>query len=131
MELVATLGSIDTTNAKNLADKKETVRRWLGMSVIEGEISTRIDVRWYMSRSADGAGPLHCSIWVWGIHRRFAGYGIANGYGYDKYSASLASAIKSAGIKLDKSIDGVGESAVRAAMVAIGEALGMTITVIE
>ncbi len=51
------------------------------------------------------------------------GTGKAGGYGYHKPSAALAEAIRDAGISLDQSISGVGDSAMREACEAIARAV--------
>lgn len=68
---------------------------------------------------------IYASIWVYdkasGTHT--AGHGKAGGYGYHKPSAAVGAAIAAAGIKLDKDIDGRGDSAIEEAVVAIGRAV--------
>ena len=61
----------------------------------------------------------YCSLWVSGGR----GQGSAGGYGYHKPSAALADAIQDAGIVLDRSISGVGDSAMTEACEAIARAL--------
>lgn len=80
-----------------------------------------------MGRSSS-ASVVTCSLWVHGKQNgqyfETSGQGKAGGYGYHKDSAALADAIDSAGIKLDRSISGVGSEAMREALLAIGTALG-------
>lgn len=52
------------------------------------------------------------------------GSGTAGGYGYDKASAAAGEAIRNAGFTLEKSISGVGESAIREALLAVAKAAG-------
>ena len=69
-----TLPSKPTNNAKNYGDKKETAK-----TVTIWDISTRREVvaaRWYMSRSADGASPVYCSVWF----GSFSGSAVASGF---------------------------------------------------
>ncbi len=83
-------------------------------------------MRWYMARHGDGASPVYCSIWANSRLVYTAGNGTARGYGYCKKSASMHDAIESAGFKLSSPIDGVGDSAIRAAGFAIVKTLGFT-----
>lgn len=60
----------------------------------------------------------YACIWIKG--KKYArGTGKAGGYGYHKASAALASAISDAGITLSESINGVGDSAMDRACMAI------------
>jgi hypothetical protein len=52
------------------------------------------------------------------------GSGSAGGYGYHRPSAAAQEAIENAGFTLANRIDGVGESAMREAVLAIAAALG-------
>jgi len=93
----AILPTVSYSNALNMGDKKETIQQIL---VIDKKTErTIVDARFYMARSADGASPVYCSMWVHGsIHT--SGRGTAGGWGYHKQSVALASAIRSAGIEL-------------------------------
>lgn len=104
-----------TYNGKNLSYTKELARAW---SYIVGKKEVLV-VRWYMGRSRT-ASRVYCTIWG----SRFSGTGHAGGYGYDKFSAAFQKACQDAGITLDKSIAGVGDEAVRQALLAIGESVG-------
>lgn len=108
------------------ADNKEQTHALAVVAVKSGKFAQPVTVRWWMSRTADGASPVYCSIWTDGG----AGHGRARGYGYDKRSAALAAALDSAGITLSKSIAGVGDSATREAVGAIARALGYRKTTI-
>ena len=101
-----------------------------GIKVID--INTRqdiVDCRLYMSRSS-AASTIYCNIWI-----RRAPYGAASGkaggYGYDKKSAAVGSALDNLGVKLyhddgikPVSINGVGDTAIREALLAVAVALG-------
>jgi hypothetical protein len=87
-----------------------------------------VTARWYHP-GRDGASNCYCCVWV----RRFdrpagvydlngCGGGKAGGYGYHKPSAALAAALAAAGVKLSDPIDGLGESAEDAALLAIARA---------
>lgn len=71
-------------------------------------------------------GANYCSVWVNDGKRGrwYAGHGQASGFGYHRSSAAMAAALDSAGIKLSSPIDGVGEGAMRDALMAIGRACG-------
>ena len=107
-------------NGRSLTPKMEIVA---GKSLValtpEGETREIVSVRWYMGRSRT-ASVVHCTIWT----PENSGSGRAGGYGYDKESAAFAEACENAGITLSRDIAGVGESAIREAILAIGRALG-------
>jgi hypothetical protein len=111
-------------NGKNLGDKKETISsKVLIAHTPENGFTELATCRWYMSRSADGASPIYCTLWVYG-DKGTAGHGRATGYGYHKQSAAFQSACDNAGITLSSPVDGRGDSMVDEALIAIGEYLG-------
>jgi hypothetical protein len=65
----------------------------------------------------------YACLWVNGRSAWSSGSGFAGGGGYHKASAALQAAISNAGIHLDRSIDGVGQSAMEEAVRAIAEAV--------
>ena len=111
-------------NARNLRGKKETVKQMILIAHEGGEFFEPVAVRWYMSRSGDGASPVYCSLWVHCSPYHVSGHGHAGGYGYDKKSAAFQAACDSAGIELSQQVDGRGDGAVREALFAVGLALG-------
>lgn len=123
-------------NAMNHGVKKETVAQFRAVSFRDGEFHEPAKLVLYTGRSR-GASVVYASLWVHGDNFHTSGAGRAGGYGYCKYSAAAGAAIRSAGIELTgdvygrakdedepASIDGVGESAIRAALLAISAALG-------
>jgi len=65
-----------------------------------GELREVITARCYMGRSAS-ASVVHAVLWVRCANGKWtSGSGYAGGYGYDRESAALAGAVKSAGIEL-------------------------------
>jgi hypothetical protein len=136
----AKFNSLNVQNGRNYGDKKETIESMVANVVNKGDIVQPVTVRWYMSRSGDGASPVYCSVWIHGKGASMAGHGSAGGYGYCKRSAAMAEALKSAGVELygdqygrDNSparnrqktcISGVGMMAVEEAIKAIVRALG-------
>jgi hypothetical protein len=68
----------------------------------------------------------YACIWTHGNapeHSR-NGSGMAGGYGYHKSSAAAGEAIRNAGFILSKDIGGVGDGAIREAVLAIAAAIG-------
>ena len=120
----AQLTKTDCMNARNLGDKKETVKQAVLIACKAGEFSEPVTVRWYMSRSGDGASPVYCALWVHCSPYYVSGRGKAGGYGYHKASAAFQEACDSAGIELSQPVDGRGNDMVREAILVIGEALG-------
>jgi hypothetical protein len=112
-------------NAKNLGGNKETVDRYLSIAKLktapDGNFMTVIDARFYMGRSSS-ASVVYCSVWINCYGYTTSGHGSAGGYGYDKISAALGEALESAGVVLNRSINGSGQT--REALEAITEALG-------
>lgn len=73
-------------------------------------------------------GANHASFWFFGDgvgQHHAAGHGSAHGYGYHRPSAAAQSAIYSAGFTLSEEVAGIGDSAIRRALVAIAEACGI------
>ena len=139
--LRAILPASGVSNAKNLADKKEIVGQYklIGLAMYTGVPKFReiVDLRLYMGRSSSSS-RVYASVWIQSNDFYTTGHGVAGGYGYCKRSAAADSALSSAGIQLfgtpygskepnfaeKASINGVGETAIREALLAIGEALG-------
>lgn len=124
----ATLPDERVENGKNLSEKKELIR---ALSLIcphpeTGNLREVICARFWMARSADGASPVYCSVWVRGLGNQeyFAGHGRARGCGYHKASAAMQFAFDNAGIRLSEPIDGRGDSEMERAMLAITKTLG-------
>ena len=120
----AQLTKTECQNARNMGGKKETIKTMVLITCKAGEFSEPVTVRWYASRSGDGASPVHCSLWIHCSPYYVSGRGKAGGYGYHKASAAFQEACDSAGIELSQSVDGRGDSMVRDAMYSIGAALG-------
>lgn len=146
--LRAVLSSVAVSNAKRY-DNKELVRSYTLVACNAGDWRELVDIRCWMGRSRS-ASTVYAAAWIFGDDARkihwCSGSGNAGGYGYDKCSAAIAGALRSAGVKLygkpshlaasqngvfdaDKEahIDGTGDSAVEAAIYAIGEAMGYTL----
>ena len=134
------------SNAKNYSQEKELVSRCLVIDKKTEKVI--IDCRCYMGRSSNSS-QVYAAIWVNsiislcddvdGFTTYTSGHGTAGGYGYHKESAAIDAAISSAGFTLfgnalgygDKpdfkricNIDGVGEPAIRSALLAIAYACG-------
>ena len=90
---------------------------------VNGYASAYIDARLYMGRSRN-AEYIYAIVWINGRDTYGHGIGSAGGYGYDKSSAAVGEAIDDAGIKLSARINGVGETAIREALLAVASALG-------
>lgn len=121
MPLTATIPETLATNGRNLSQEKELA--WATSVVVNGPdgLSEPVVARWYCARRGDGMRPLYCTLWIHHPRHYGSGRGKASGCGYDKRSASLDSAIRSAGITLSRSISGTGET--EPALLAIAEAL--------
>ena len=134
------------SNAKNYSQEKELVSRYL---VIDKKTERVIvDCRCYMGRSSNSS-QVYASVWInsnkplcedeEGFTTYTSGRGSASGYGYHKESAAIGEAISSSGFTLsgnasgyvDKpdfkrtcNIAGIGDSAIKSALLAIAYACG-------
>lgn len=88
----------------------------------KGQIFVLATVDIYMGKS-NSASVMHCYFRLNDTRQNRYGYGSAGGYGYCKRSSSMSHALEWAGIKLEKSINGVGESAMQEALEAIAKKL--------
>lgn len=131
---------------------KEHVNSWSVVVVHKGTPKRVVLVNCWMGRSSS-ASVVYAGLWVYDRKFETSGHGSAGGGGYDKESAAVQGAIASAGIELygavhvndegkvlchvgnrrewlpedvtqRTSIDGVGESAIKAALLAIARAAG-------
>lgn len=96
--------------------KEKHFNRQLTLVTYDGEIKELVQARFYVT-----PGRHYCCIWV---NDNRAGGGFAGGYGYHRPSAALQCALDNAGIVLSEAIDGRGDGAMEAAIMAIGVALG-------
>lgn len=127
------------SNALNMSREKETISTHKVIGKFPGgKLQVICEARMYMGRS-NTASTVYCSLWVHG-KKSTSGRGQASGYGYHKESAALQTAINSAGISLfgatfsntDQKINlkraanigGVGDDAMRTALIAIARAAG-------
>ena len=128
----------EKSNAKNLANEKETISQYIIVDKkTEKEV---INCRVYMGRSSSSS-QVYASIWISNNGLYTSGYGTAGGYGYHKESAAIDYAISSAGFELFGNvyvrsnekpdfkkqchIGGVGESAIDSALLAIAYSIGV------
>lgn len=113
-------------NGRNYADDKETVLSLTAVAIAsDGKIKQPVKIRCYKGRSSS-ANCVYCSVWVGYYNFHTSGHGSAGGYGYCKKSAAMSDALESAGILLNYSINGRGESAMERAMIDICRELGFT-----
>jgi hypothetical protein len=74
----------------------------------------------------------YACFWLFGREKGcICGGSFAGGYGYHRKSAAAERAFRVAGITLDQSISGVGDAAIREALLSIGHACGIDPIVIE
>lgn len=114
------------------ARDKELIR---GIKIIDTiTLQWAADCRLYMSRSGDGASPVYCNLWIHGGGIHGVASGKAGGYGYDKRSSAVSSALDNLGVKLYQddgikpaNIAGVGDDAIRTALMAVAVALGYSV----
>ena len=143
--IAADFGGENQNNAKNLHGEKILADRYRLVAVADGERVqgeplielAHLDVYEGKSRHAS---TVYASVWVvaWNLVKACdewrSGRGSAGGYGYCKASAAAAEALAAAGVRLTSTdaggrerpadIGGAGESAIFAALFAVGTALG-------
>lgn len=103
-------------------NKEQVTKKNLVVNTKDG-LKNPITIRCFMGRS-NQASVVYACVWIHGKEISCSGKGSAGGWGYHKESAAVHDAINNAGISLGKSIHGVGDSAVEAAMYAIARKLG-------
>ncbi len=134
MKIIATLPTSPQSNGRMLDRDKEQTKMFkviaykAGAGRYSSDSASRnfcepVTVRCWMGRSSS-ASVVYAAAWINEGANYSSGSGKAGGYGYCKHSAAIAAALRSAGVKLNKDISGVGESAVRDALAAIARALG-------
>jgi hypothetical protein len=122
---------IPARHGRNLGTEKETVQTLTLVCAGKGSdgalvLSTPIVARWYMARRGDGTSPVYCSVWINdGAGIDASGHGRARGYGYHKMSAALDAALASAGVHLARDFCGAGSQAMREALHAVADHLGL------
>ena len=135
----ADLGGHNLDNARNLCGDKILADRYRLVAVADGErvqgapLAELAQVDIYEGRSRN-ASTVYASAWIRGARDCPSGSGSAGGYGYHKASAAAAEALRAAGVRLISTdaegrerpadIGGAGESAIIAALFAVGVALG-------
>jgi hypothetical protein len=112
-------------NVTNLRETERDMMRkdnlWREIAVIDPATGAPlVTARLYIPHSV-----AYACIWISGRGNGTYGRGTgkAGGYGYHKPSAALSEAIDDAGISLDRSISGVGDTAMRDACEAIARAV--------
>ena len=109
--------SYDRLNQKFNSKHRKENRFWCEESVVgidkDGEIIQPVIARFYATQAR-----IYCCLWIHG-EPYTSGSGWAGGYGYHKASAALQEAITNAGFTLSEPIDGRGDTAIDAALLAI------------
>lgn len=83
-----------------------------------------VTLRIYYTPSRMYGSTAYACIWINGRNINLSGGGKAGGCGYHKASAAVSNALDDAGVTLNQSIHGVGDTAIRDALEAIAKALG-------
>jgi len=107
-----------------MPDNKEMIASYNVVAACKGGLTNVVTLRLYMGRSSQ-ASKVYACLWVHGrdgFHP--SGSGSAGGCGYCKQSFAAGNAIKSAGIELNKSVNGVGMPYVEDALKLIAKKAG-------
>lgn len=116
------------TSHRDRQYKNGLAHGYKAVALIDNALVDLVDLR----VSYTSSGTAYACVWMYqpknpavGILESgwSSGSGSAGGYGYDKGSAAADTAIRAAGVKLTEDINGRGASAIREAVLAIGEAL--------
>lgn len=83
-----------------------------------GRMPLRIEARFYGTGSQNT-----CCLWIHSAPLYTQGSGKAGGYGYHRPSAAFEAAANAAGFTFSEGVSGVGESAVREALLAMARTL--------
>jgi hypothetical protein len=137
--IAADFGGTNQDSARNLHGEKILADRYRLMAVADGErvqgepLAELAQLDIYTGRSRN-ASTVYASVWVKACDEWRSGRGSAGGYGYCKASAAAAEALQAAGVRLTSTdaegrerrsdIGGAGESAIFAALFAMGVAMG-------
>ena len=104
----------------SISHRREKAANFEEHVVIDGQTrSPAVTARIYWGRSR-----CYCCVWIHGRHYQ-QGSAYCGGAGYHKASTAVGLALSSAGVTLSESIDGVGDSAIREALIATAAALGV------
>lgn len=108
-------------NGHSIGSNRKEKHFYKQFTAINSELNAVIELCLYATQSTH-----YCCMW---IHDRkhnihVSGGGKAGGYGYHRASAAAENAINAAGISLSEHIEGRGDESIKAAMVAIMNALG-------
>lgn len=87
----------------NISYRKEN-DFWCSYKALDKDFNEIVDCRFYCTKG----GTVYCCIWVHGDNGWFSASAKAGGWGYDKKSAALATALDNAGVKLNASISCTG-----------------------
>lgn len=90
----------------------------LGFDSERATLSPKVTARIY-APLRPGSSTVTAIIWVFLPDRNVCGSGKTSGYGYHRPSAALGEAIDNAGIALSQDINGSGDAAMKAAVMAI------------
>jgi hypothetical protein len=137
--IAADFGGNNLNNARNLSGEKVLADRYRLLAVADGErvqgepLAEIAQLDIYTGKTPR-AERVYASVWIKGCADWRSGRGSAGGWGYCKASAAAAAAIKAAGVRLTSTdaegrerpadIGGAGETAILAALFAVGVALG-------
>lgn len=113
--------TLDTYAGRNYGNEKELCSTFNVMALHKGRMVEAVTCRVYMGRSRSSS-TVHATVWLHGKEYHGSGSGQAGGYGYNKESAAVDTALAMAGVKLSRSVHGTGET--REALEATARALG-------
>lgn len=108
----------DGINAKAHRKENNFQAEYLGIAVVDGAIKVAVNLRIYGTQAKN-----YCCLWYNNGDKWGSGSGSAGGYGYHRPSSAADSALLSAGVVLDESIDSRGDTAMREAVKLLVEQL--------
>lgn len=114
-------GDSRTYAGKNYGQEKETVSAYSVIAATKQGMREVVTCRVYMGRSRNSSS-VWATVWINGRSYYGSGSGQAGGYGYHKESAAVDTALAMAGVKLSRSVSGMGET--QTALEATARALG-------
>ncbi len=114
----ATINLQEKINAKAHRKENHFMYEYLGLAVVGNQIRTAVNLRIYGTDSRN-----YCCVWINNGQQWGAGSDYAGGYGYHRPSAAAHGALKNAGVQLSEPINGRGDTAIEAAVLAVLDAL--------
>jgi len=116
--------TFETLNRSDLSPfRRDSAGLNLQISILNRATSASIVTARFYHPGRSASSPVYVCVWVVGDSVFGCAGGKAQGYGYHKRSAALATALDAMGVTLSEPISGIGHGAMVAALKAIARAV--------